>query len=99
MKSVKISEYDLSPYIRELQLSAKTQELAENILVDAEQAGLMLRKTPESLMAAALYIACILDKERRTQEAISQVIGVSASTIQVNYRRLVKELQIKSSST
>jgi transcription initiation factor TFIIB len=99
MKSPNISEYDLSPYIDELHLSAKTQDRAAAILMDAERAGLTLRKTPESLMAAALYIACILEKERRTQGAIAQVTGVSANTIQTRYKQLVHELKIKSSSS
>ena len=99
MKNPKISEYDLAPYVEELQLSSRTQKCAEAILVDAEQAGLTARKAPESLMAAALYIACILEGERRTQGDISQVIGVAANTIQSRYKQLVQELHIKSKSS
>ncbi|MFX1318141.1 MAG: hypothetical protein ACFE9O_03250 [Promethearchaeota archaeon] len=97
MNSPEISEYDLAPYIDELRLSSKTRERAQLILIDAEQAGLTVRKAPESLMAAALYIACILENERRTQEAIGQATGVSASTIQTGYKQLVRGLSIQSS--
>ncbi len=98
MKSPRISKYDLSPYVGELELSSRTRVRAAAILVDAEQAGLTARKAPESLMAAALYIACILEGERRTQGDISQVIGVAANTIQSRYKQLVQELHIKSKS-
>ena len=99
MNGLKISGYDLSPFVDELQLSSRTQKRAEAILVGAAQAGLTARKAPESLMAAALYIACILEGERRTQGDISQVIGVSANTIQSRYKQLVQELHIKSKSS
>jgi transcription initiation factor TFIIB len=93
---VKIFDYDLSSYVDELKLSAETRKRAEAILVDAVQAGLTSRMAPESLIAAALYIACILGDERRTQEQIGQVTRVSTHTIQTRYRQLVHALQIQS---
>ena len=90
------SQYNISPYVNQLQLSSNTQKRAEAILFDADRAGLTSRKTPESLIAAALYIACILEDERRTQKKIGQVTGVSPQTIQTRYRQLVHELEIRS---
>lgn len=89
--------YDISSYVNQLQLSPNTKQRAEVILLDADRAGLTSRKAPESLIAAALYIACILEDERRTQKQIGQVIGVSPHTIQTRYRQLVHELEIRSS--
>ncbi len=88
------SQYNISPYVNQLQLSSNTQKRAEAILFDVDRAGLTSRKTPESLIAAALYIACILEDERRTQKKIGQVTGVSPQTIQTRYRQLVHELEI-----
>jgi transcription initiation factor TFIIB len=92
----KQTQYDITSFINQLQLSPNTQKRAEVILHDVERAGLSSRKAPESLIAAALYIACILEDERRTQKKISQVTGVSPSTIQTRYRQLVHELEIRS---
>lgn len=93
------SQYEVAPYSKKLQLSLNTQKRAETILMDAEQAGLTARKTPESLIAAALYIACILEDERRTQGQISQATGVSPHTIQIRYKHLVHNLRIQSASS
>jgi transcription initiation factor TFIIB len=90
------SGVDITSYVSQLELSSKTQKRAESILVDAEKAGLTSRKAPESLVAAALYIAGILEGERRTQEKIGQVTGVSPQTIQTRYKELVHELKIRS---
>lgn len=90
------SWFNVTPYINLLDLSSKTQKRAEAILTEANRAGLSVRKTPESLIAAALYVACILEEERRTQKQISQVTGVSLTTIQVRYRELVHKLDIRS---
>ena len=90
------SQYNISPYVNQLQLSSNTQKRAEAILFDADRVGLTSRKNPESLIAAALYIACILEDERRTQKKIGQVTGVSPQTIQTRYRQLVHELEIRS---
>jgi len=99
MKSPQVSEYDLAQYVDELRLSSKTRKRAQVILRDAEQEGLTSLKAPESLMAAALYIACILEGERRTQGDIGQVTGVSAKTIYTRYKQLVQKLHIKSKSS
>jgi transcription initiation factor TFIIB len=96
MKNLARFGYDLSRFIHQLELSSSTQDRAEAILIAAEQAGLTSRRTPAGLMAAALYIASILEGERRTQQAIGQVIGVSAATIQTRYRELVHRLDIRS---
>ena len=90
------SIFNLTPFINQLKLSPKTQKRAKAILVAAERTGLTARKAPASLMAAALYIAGILERERRTQQLIGQVTGVSATTIQTRYRELVHALNLRS---
>ncbi len=89
-------QHDISSYVNQLQLSPNTKQRAEVILLDADRVGLTSSKAPESLIAAALYIACILEDERRTQKQIGQVTGVSPHTIQTRYRQLVHELEIRS---
>lgn len=90
------SAYNLAPFVNQLELSPKTQKRAQAILVAAERTSLTARKAPASLMAAALYIAGILEGERRTQLMIGRVTGVSTTTIQTRYRELVHGLDIRS---
>lgn len=89
--------FDVAPYASQLQLSSKTQKRAEEIISNAKQACLTSGKAPDSFIAAALYIASILEEERRSQSAISQVTGVSLSTIQTRYKELVRSLNIRRS--
>ena len=96
MSTTSLSNYNLAPFVNELELSSRTRERAAAILIAADQAGLTERKLPASLMAAALYIAGILEGERRTQQTIGQVTGVSTTTIQTCYRELVHELDLRS---
>jgi transcription initiation factor TFIIB len=94
MKGYQLSEYDIT-YIDALNLSSKTQERAKTILVEAVHTGVTARKRSASLIAAALYIACILEGERRTQHTIGQVTGVSVHTIHARYQELVGVLAIR----
>lgn len=86
---------DIASCVSQLQLSSKTQKRAEKIISEAHQANLTLRKSPDTLVAAALYIASILEEERRSQSEISKVTGVSLSTIQIRYKELVRKLNIR----
>ncbi|MFX1577293.1 MAG: hypothetical protein ACFFCF_08960 [Promethearchaeota archaeon] len=99
MNEFNYSQYDIATYSKKLQLSLKTQKRTKTIIMDAQQTGLTTRKTPESLIAAAIYIACILEDERRTQRQISQATGVSPHTIQIRYKQLVHDLKIQSASS
>ncbi len=85
---------DLITFGRQLLLTSKTMKRAEHILAKADDAELTSGIRSMSLVAAALYIACILENERRTQERISQVTGVAPSTIQRRYHDLVLKLGI-----
>ncbi|MFX0078318.1 MAG: hypothetical protein ACFE8O_03675 [Candidatus Hermodarchaeota archaeon] len=89
--------FDVASYASQLQLSSKTQKRAEKIISEAKQASLTSGKAPDTLVAAALYIASILDEDRRSQSEISQVTGVSLSTIQIRYKELVRKLNIRRS--
>lgn len=84
--------FDVTSYVSQLQLSSKTQKRAEKIISEAQKANLTSGKSPDTLVAAALYIASILEEDRRSQSEISQVTGVSLSTIQIRYKELVSKL-------
>lgn len=87
-------EKEIKQYAEALNLSRRTRTRAQDILVKAQQRGITGIKNPTQHVAAALYIACILEEERRTQQAISEVTQVSPSTIQHRYKELVQNLDI-----
>ena len=95
MSQNKPSEIDLHSYSVKLQLSLKTQKKTIGIISDAENAGLTVGSAPESIVAAALYIAGILENEPRTLADIGEATGVSQHTVQRQKTRLVRELSIR----
>lgn len=79
----------------ELGVSAKTQRRAIKILEQAREKGLTSGKDPTGLAAAALYIASMLEGERRTQSEVSRVVAVTEVTVRNRYRELIRELNIE----
>jgi transcription initiation factor TFIIB len=73
-------------------ISEKTQQIAINILRRAEKERITFGKNPLSLAAAALYIACMMNKEGRTQEMIAHAADVSGVTIRNRYKELELEI-------
>ncbi len=72
----------------------KTQRLAIDILRRAEKLKTTAGKDPMGLAAAALYIACVLNNERRTQKMIADAAGVTEVTIRNRYKGLKKALNL-----
>ena len=87
-------ELEISSYATPLHLSSKTQTHARDIVARAEAAGLTARKKPEAIIAAAIYIAGILEDEPHTLAEVGKVTGVSPNTVQKHKTRIVRELGI-----
>ena len=47
------------------------------------------------LAAAALYIACLQNAEKNTQEDIAEASGVTEVTVRNRYKDLIKQLRIE----
>ena len=77
-----------------LVLSVRTQQKAVNILTLAHEKGITVGKDPSGLAAAALYIAAILEENRRTQCEIAQVAHVTEVTVRNRYKEMLTELNI-----
>jgi transcription initiation factor TFIIB len=78
-----------------LGLSGQTMRMAAEIIDKAKQLGLTAGKDPAGLAAAAIYIAALLNDERRTQKEIAQVAGVTEVTVRNRYKELTQELKIQ----
>ncbi len=76
-------------------ISGKTQGAAIAILREARQKRFSAGKDPMGLAAAALYIACLQNAEKNTQENIAKASGVTEVTVRNRYKNLIKQLHIE----
>ena len=75
-------------------ISGKTQGLAIQILRDARKKRAAAGKDPMGLAAAALYIACLINSEKKTQKDIAEAAGVTEVTVRNRYKSLKKQLNL-----
>jgi len=73
-------------------ISMKTQRTAIKILREAQRIGVAAGKDPMGLAAAALYVACVLEGEKKTQKDIAEVANVTEVTVRNRYKGLKEEL-------
>ena len=72
----------------------KTQQTAVEILREATRLKTTAGKDPMGLAAAALYIACVMNDEKRTQKMIADAAGVTEVTIGNRYKGLKEALDL-----
>jgi transcription initiation factor TFIIB len=77
-----------------LRLAPQTEALSLSFVKEAVLREVVSGKDPKSVAAAALYIACILRGETRTQRDVSEATGVTEVTIRNRYKELVTSLGI-----
>ncbi len=78
-----------------LELSAKTQSKAVEILELAHGAGLTSGRGPTGIAAAALYVSALLHGEKRTQREVADVARVTEVTIRNRYKELLESLKLE----
>ncbi len=78
-----------------LNLSANTQSKAVEILERAQEEELTSGRGPTGIAAASLYVAALINNEKRTQREVADVAGVTEVTIRNRYKELLKELKLK----
>jgi transcription initiation factor TFIIB len=76
-------------------ISGKTQGIAIGILREARKKRAAAGKDPMGLAAAALYIACLKNNEKKTQKDIAEAAGVTEVTVRNRYKTLKKQLDIE----
>ncbi len=77
-----------------LGLKDSTQVLAMKILRQAMKKDVISGKGPCGCAAAAIYIASVLNDERKTQREIADVVGVTEVTIRNRYKEIAQALGI-----
>ncbi len=79
-----------------LKLNADTQTKAVEILEKAQKIELTSGRGPTGIAAASLYVAALINNEKRTQREVADIAGVTEVTIRNRYKELLRELDLKS---
>lgn len=82
----------ISRFATTLHLSPKTQSDSFRILKKAEACELTSGRGPSGIAAAALYVAALLNDEKKTQREVADVAGITEVTIRNRYKELLEKL-------
>lgn len=75
----------LASIANEAKISEKSRRDALEIIYSIEKAGLSQGKNPKALASASLYLACVLNAERKTQAEIAKASHITSTTIRTRY--------------
>ncbi len=75
-------------------ITMKTQRRAIDVLEEAQRKGMVAGKDPMGLAAAALYVACVLEQEKKTQKEIAEVAKVTEVTVRNRYKGIKETLNL-----
>ena len=78
-----------------LNLSPKTQNSALRILKKANNEELTSGRGPAGIAAAALYVAALLNDEKKTQREVADIAGITEVTIRNRYKELIEKLKLE----
>ena len=84
----------VSRFVSELKLSPKTESTAREIIKKAHKKEITSGKGPTGIAAAALYVATLLENEKRTQREVADVARVTEVTIRNRYKELIEKLDL-----
>ncbi|MHA1271612.1 MAG: transcription initiation factor IIB [Candidatus Helarchaeota archaeon] len=87
--------YYVSRFASDLKVDIDVQNLAIDIINNAIKKGINSGRGQIGLIAGALYIACILKNQKRTQRQISEIAKVTEVTIRNRYKELINKLNIE----
>jgi len=77
-----------------LTLNPETQSKAVEILEKAQRQELTSGRGPTGIAAASLYVAALMNNEKRTQREVADIAGVTEVTIRNRYKELLRELKL-----
>jgi transcription initiation factor TFIIB len=78
-----------------LHLSPKAQNEALKILKKADISELTSGRGPAGVAAAALYVAALMNDEKKTQREVADVAGITEVTIRNRYKELIEKLKLE----
>jgi len=77
-----------------LNLRRDTEQLAVQILMRAKRRNGLSGKDPRGLAAAALYMACIKNDDKRIQKHVADAAGTTEVTLRNRLRGLEKTVEL-----
>jgi len=77
-----------------LGISARTKNLALDIIKKAEEVGLLAGRDPIGISAAAIYYACLLRKEIFSQSQVADASGTTAVTVRNRFHEIQKKVHL-----
>lgn len=78
-----------------LRLKPDTQSRAIEIIEKAQKVELTSGRGPTGIAAAALYVAALMNGEKKTQREVADVAGVTEVTIRNRYKELLEKLGLE----
>jgi transcription initiation factor TFIIB len=85
----------ITKYVNQLRIGGNTERLCRKIMDQASDQRLTIGRAPEGITAAALYIACKINQEDRTQGEIAKVAQITEVTIRNRYKELLKKMDFE----
>jgi transcription initiation factor TFIIB len=85
----------ISRFASILHLSPKTQNEALKVLKKADVSELTSGRGPAGIAAAALYVAALINDEKKTQREVADVAGITEVTIRNRYKELIDRLDLE----
>ncbi len=85
----------ISRFSSVLKLLPKTQNDALKILQRAEEVELTSGRGPAGISAAALYVAALINDEKKTQREVADIAGITEVTIRNRYKELIEKLNLQ----
>jgi transcription initiation factor TFIIB len=85
----------ISRFSSVLNLSPKTQQEAIKVLKRADTSELTSGRGPAGIAAAALYVAALMNDEKKTQREVADVAGITEVTIRNRYKELIDRLDLE----
>ena len=89
----------ISKIATKVEISMLTQQRAIRIINEAKKKGIVTGKDPMGLAAASLYVASVLEGEKKTQKEIADVANVTEVTVRNRYKGLREALTVSFADT
>lgn len=84
----------ISKIATNVKITMQTQQRAIKIVNEAKKQGIVAGKDPMGLAAASLYVACVLEGEKKTQREIAEAANVTEVTVRNRYKGLKEALKL-----
>ena len=84
----------ISKIATKVEITMPAQQRAMKIINEAKKQGIVAGKDPMGMAAASLYIACVLEGEKKTQKEIAEVANVTEVTVRNRYKGLKEALKL-----